>query len=93
MNHAPTTTWLDRVWLFLLGATLITFAVAETGLAGAGLPAVLFIFGLAFGKSALVVLHFMELRRAPWIWRLALFGWLTVVTAGILMAWWSGQPN
>lgn len=86
-----TTKTIDRVWLVLLGATLLTFAVAETGMAGAGFPAMLFIFALACGKSALVILHFMELRRAPFLWRLVLFGWLTVVTLGILAAWWSGH--
>ena len=82
---------IDRTWLVLLAATLLTFGVAETGLANTGLAAVLFIFALAFGKSALVILHFMELKRAPLAWRLVLFGWLSVVTAGILVAWWLGR--
>lgn len=89
--NPETTTTLDRIWLVLLGATLLTFGVAESGMAGAGFPAVLFIFALAYGKSALVILHFMELRKAPFLWRFVLFGWLTVVTLGILAAWWSGH--
>ena len=91
MNHAADTKSIDRTWLVLLAATLVTFAVAETGLANAGFTAMLFVFALAYGKSALVIQHFMELKRAPLVWRLALFGWLTVVTTGILAAWWIGR--
>lgn len=81
---------IDRVGIALVVATLVTFTVGESGLAGGNWLPVLFIFALAWGKSALVILHFMELRRAPLLWRLLLLGWLTLVTGGILLAWWLG---
>lgn len=42
---------------------------------------------LAFAKAALVILDFMELRHAPALWRNVVFGWLTLVVAGILLAY------
>lgn len=82
---------VDRIWVVLLVATLITFALGESGLAGsAGWLPLLLMFGLAYMKSVLVILEFMELRHAPALWRWLLLGWLTVVTSGIVWAWWLG---
>lgn len=87
-------TWnnrIDRVWAFLLLATFITFALGESGIAGnAGWVPVVVMFALAFVKCVLVILDFMELRHAPALWRYLLIGWVTLVTSGILLAWWQG---
>lgn len=82
---------VNGVWLFLLLATAVTFGMGESGFSdtGRGL-AVLVMFSLAFAKGLSVILYFMELRHAPLLWRLLLVGWLVVVVAGILLAWWAG---
>ena len=82
---------LNRNGAILLAATLITFALGESGLAGGrGAWPVLLMFGLVTLKSCLVILDFMELRHAPPLWRWLLIGWLTLVTLGILVAYgWS----
>lgn len=90
-----TTMWLrnplNRVWLFLLMSTGITFSLGESGLAGrAGVASLLVMFGLAYAKGILVILDFMELRHAPLLWRVLLIGWLSLVTAAIGLSWWLG---
>lgn len=82
---------VDGVFLALICATVMTFAVGESRLAGGAWLPVAFIFALAWAKSALVILQFMELHRAPLLWRMVLFGWLTLVTGGILLAWSMGN--
>lgn len=79
---------LDLVWLGLLAATGVTWAVGESGaLAGGGVGPVLLIFGLALAKGAAIALDFMELRDAPPLWRRLVLGWLAVVLALIVVAW------
>ena len=83
-----TTRTLDWVWLVLLLATGITYALGESGLAGAaGLPPVLLMFALAFVKGLLVIDHFMELRHAPPLWRRLLIAWLALLASLIVVAY------
>lgn len=80
---------VDRIWLVLLVATLITWWLGESGWARtAGTVAVPLMFGLSFLKGALIALDFMETRHAPPLWRRLMLGWLTVVIGLILLAWW-----
>ena len=82
---------LNRIWLFLLAATVVTFSLGESGLAGrAGVVSLLVMFGLAYTKGILVILDFMELRHAPLLWRVLLVGWLSLVVVAIALAWWLG---
>lgn len=77
---------IDRIWLVLIAATLTTFWLGESGLAGrAGIATVLLMFGLAYGKGLLIVLHFMELNHAPALWRRLMTGWLALVTTLIVL--------
>jgi heme/copper-type cytochrome/quinol oxidase subunit 4 len=83
---------VNRIWLLLLAATGVTFWLGESGLSGSsGMTPVLVMFALAFVKALLVMLDFMELRHAPALWRRLLVGWLVLVTAGIVLAYWIGQ--
>lgn len=82
----------DWVWLGLLLATAITFTLGETGVSDAIRGgAVLLMFTLAGVKGLGVILYFMELRQAPWLWRALMIGWITLVISGILLAWWIGE--
>lgn len=73
------------IWSLLVLATGITYVAGEVGNPGRLL--ILGVLLLAFGKGALVILDFMELRHAPRLWRFAAFGWMTLVSAGILYAY------
>ena len=85
-------TTLNRIWLFLLLATGITYWLGESGqLAGAGMLPVLVIFVLAFVKGLWIIYDFMDLRHAPALWTRLLVGWLGFVTSMIVLAYWIGQ--
>lgn len=79
---------INRIWFALLCATLTTFWLGESGPPGAvGTATVLIMFALAWGKGLLVILHFMELRHAPALWRRLMTGWLTLVTTVIVLTY------
>jgi hypothetical protein len=75
-----------RAWLVLLIATGITWYLGEAG--AAGTPAIVAMLAIAFVKGRLVILDFMELRGAPFLWRVLLEGWLILVSTLILLAYW-----
>lgn len=82
---------VDLAWAFLLVATLVTFALGESGISDVDRGmAVLVMFSLAFSKGLSVIMYFMELRHAPLLWKMLIVGWLSVVVVGILIAWWVG---
>ncbi|MCL2523374.1 MAG: cytochrome C oxidase subunit IV family protein [Betaproteobacteria bacterium] len=75
-----------RAWLVLIVATGITWYLGEIG--AYGTAAIVAMLVIAFIKGRLVILDFMELRTAPWLWRILLEGWLIVVGGLILLAYW-----
>lgn len=84
---------IDLVWAGLVAATLLTFAVGESGSAGGASPwPVLLVFALAAAKGMAVALDFMGLASAPPLWRRVVLGWLLAVIALLLLAWWLARP-
>ncbi len=79
------------LWLGLLAATLLTWAVGEGGAAGPAVVTVLAVVSLA--KGAAVILDFMALRHAPLLWRALTLGWMALIWALIALAYWSGLPQ
>lgn len=77
---------IHRSGILLLLATGLTFWLGESGAAGPAIVASILL--LACLKGRLIVLHFMELRDAPLLWRALLEGWLLVVSGAILLAYW-----
>lgn len=79
---------LDLAWVLLLLATGATSFIGETDwLLPSGLGmAVLMLLTLM--KGSLVIQVFLEMRRAPLLWRWLLLGWLGVVLALIGLAYW-----
>ena len=75
-----------RAWLLLIVATLITWYLGEVG--AAGTTAIVTMLLIASLKGRLVILDFMELRDAPRLWRILLEGWMLLVSALILLAYW-----
>jgi hypothetical protein len=76
------------IWIALVVATGMTFAAGEWfGRGSPGRPLIAAVLLLAVFKGALVILDFMELRHAPALWRRAVLGWLLLVVAGILLAY------
>jgi cytochrome c oxidase subunit 4 len=79
---------VNRIYIFLLLATAVTFGLGESGTAGreAWVP-VLLMFGLAAAKAYAVISDFMEIHQAPALWKRLLYGWLILVVGGILLAY------
>lgn len=80
-------------WLFLVAATLATYALVERHALGVE-GAVSIVMVLAAIKVRMIVLHFMELKHAPRGWRVAFEAWAILVTALILGLWFhaGGAP-
>ncbi|WP_374326872.1 cytochrome C oxidase subunit IV family protein [Azonexus sp.] len=76
------------LWLLLVLATLLTWALGE-GQGGPVLTAVLLL--LAIAKGSVVALEFMALRRAPPLWPALIVGWLLLVGVVIALAYWKGM--
>jgi hypothetical protein len=84
MSHSST---VNRIYVFLLVATAVTFGLGESGSAGSAWLPVVVMFVLAAAKAFWVIFDFMEIRHAPNLWKRLLLGWLGLVVGGILLAY------
>ena len=82
-----TTRRLDAIFIVLLVATAITFAIGGLGWAPAHTWGVPLVLALVLLKGVLIAQDFMELRHAPALWRRLVLGWLYVVVGLIAIAW------
>ena len=78
----------DIALVVLLGATLCTWLIGETGAAGAVSMLAILLIGAI--KARLVIIDFMGLRGVKFFWRAVLLGWLIVVLGLIALAYWLG---
>jgi hypothetical protein len=79
---------LNLVWVVLMAATAVTWFIGE--LHAAGPKAVALILAIAGVKGWLVIDDFMGLRRVKFLWRAVVLGWLLLVLAIIMLAYWQG---
>ena len=80
---------LLRAWLLLLVATSATYCLRAEGFVG--LAAGAGTLAIAYVKGRLIILDFMELRRAPLLWRGILEGWLLGASVLVFAVYWLGQ--
>lgn len=73
---------LHLVWLATTLATLVSILFAGGGQL---FPAAVGVMLIAGFKARLVLLHFMEVKRAPMLWRCLLEGWIVLCVAIILV--------
>ncbi len=85
MNFKPCT----GIWLLLLALTGLTYTVAELGLGGPVIVAMVLV--IAVVKGQLVVDRFMGLKWVPLQWRGLLFGYLLLVCGLIGLAYRAGN--
>lgn len=81
-------TRFTAIWLVLLLLTAISVAFSHElapGLALRGITIAVVV--IAFAKVWLVGMEFIELRQAPWPFRLAFTAWVVLVCAGILVCY------
>ena len=85
----PTPFRLTAIWLCLLAATGVTFALGEIG-GAAGYPAAMAMLAIAFLKCRFVAWDFMGLRPTSRFWRGLILGWLLLVVTLIAIAFRMG---
>ncbi|MBD9390893.1 cytochrome C oxidase subunit IV family protein [Acidovorax sp. ACV01] len=77
---------INAIWIALLAATAITAWLGEhAGAQGLGTGAAVLVLALAAAKGCLIILDYMELHRAPALWRRMLLGWLAAVVLLVLV--------
>ena len=81
---------VTRVWIILVAATLLLFALAES--ADASKTTIAVVIAIAAFKVRMVFLHFMELRTGAMPWRAIAEVWLLAVTGLIIGAYWIAVP-
>lgn len=74
------------VWVFLVVATLGSGWIAEHP-GAVGQWAVAFLMLVAYLKGRAVMMVYMDLREAPFAWRLAFEVWGVVATGVIIVGW------
>ena len=79
----------EKIWLLLIGLTLISTWLAETG--NAGWPLTLTVAFLIGFKGWMVVDHYMELRLAHPRFRRIFFIFLTLSALGVILSFGWGD--
>lgn len=79
---------LDFILVVLIVGTGFTWWLGETGHAGSA--AVLAILAIAGVKGVLIIREFMALRGVKFFWPAMVIGWLLLVLAIIMAAYWKG---
>jgi hypothetical protein len=82
------THFLNVLWVALMVATVLTWLIGKTGFSG--VAAVVGILVIAAIKGWMIIQDFMALRRVTFLWRALVLGWLILVLAIILLAYWLG---
>ena len=82
------THFLNVLWVALLVATVLTWLIGKTGQVGTA--AVAGILVIAAIKGWMIIQDFMALRRVTFLWRALVLGWLVLILAIILLAYWLG---
>lgn len=69
------------VYITLMVCTMTPVIVMQAGADASVL--VWLVFALVIVKAVLLVDHFMEMRNAPWGWRLASQAWAVIIVAAL----------
>lgn len=76
---------IHTIWIILILLTLMTYSLSFIEVSGATVMMVLMT--AAFTKGVLIIREFMELKGVSLLWKLIIYGWLTIVCLVIVMAY------
>ncbi len=90
--------WLFRsratpIWGLLFSATCLSWALRSCNVFRAGLSGELTgvaVMLIAMVKIRFVLIHFMELQRAPWIWRALFETWVAALGIALVTTYLLG---
>lgn len=69
------------LWLAMLLLTMTTYAMGKLDFSGAAV--MLFLLLTAAVKATFIIRDFMELRGVSLLWRVMMYGWLSIVCVSI----------
>lgn len=76
---------IHTIWLVMMFLTLTTYAMGKFGFGGLGV--VLFLLTTATVKAILIIRDYMDLRGVSLLWRVMMYGWLSVVSLSIIITY------
>jgi len=76
---------IHTVWLFLILLTISTYLFGH--FQSSGMLVVSSIVLIAVIKSVLIMREFMQLKGVSLMWRIIMYGWLTIVCLAIIIAY------
>lgn len=76
------------IWLLLVGLTVISFCLSETGMSGKHVMLTLLVITMI--KSQLVANYFMNLSKTRLLWRSIMFSYFVIVGGLIALAYLKG---
>ncbi|GAA4808904.1 hypothetical protein GCM10011365_17020 [Marinicella pacifica] len=76
---------IHTVWLMLVLLTLITYCLSFIDTNGTAIMLVLMT--VAFVKGVMIIRDYMGLKGVSLLWKIIMYGWLTVVCLVILVAY------
>ena len=76
---------IHTIWVILILLTLMTYGLSHINASSTAIMFVLMI--TAFVKGAMIIRDFMELKDVSLIWKLIMYGWLTIVCLSITTAY------
>ncbi len=76
---------VHTVWLLMVILTLSTYVVGESG--QEGIYIVTFLLLTAMVKGGLIIRDFMELKDVSTIWKIIMYGWLSIVCIAIAVTY------
>lgn len=76
---------IHTIWATLILLTLMTYGLSQIDASGTAIMLVLMV--AAFIKGVLIIREFMELKGVSLIWKLIMYGWLTIVCLSIVVAY------
>ena len=79
----------EKVWLGLIGLTLLGALLSETG--NAGWPLTLTVVAIIFIKGCIVIDYYMEMRSADLRFRSVLIVFITLISALVVVSFTSGE--
>ena len=76
---------IHTVWLTLVLLTLITYGLSYLNANGTVIMLVLMVIALA--KGVMIIRDYMELKGVSLVWKLIMYGWLSIVCLAIVVAY------
>lgn len=76
---------IHTIWALLILLTLSTYFLGHIQASGTAI--MLILIGTAFIKSILIIREFMELKGVSLLWKIIMYGWLTIICLAIVVAY------